>query len=182
MWDSKPFACAVFPGKALHRNDVSGKALHRNDVSGKALHRNDVSGKALHRNDVSGKALHRNDVTGKRMVARLGGPAAGRRTQPCSARVPLGHPATHRAHGDCEQWLAAARIAEYLRPPRIGLHALASTDQPVRRGPRPAGVSAFWWPSCLVVRGGGSGRLVAGSGVVGSWQAFWPGGVGWCVL
>jgi hypothetical protein len=31
--------------------------------------------------------------------------------------VPLGHPATRRAHGDSEQWLAAAHSADSARRP-----------------------------------------------------------------
>jgi hypothetical protein len=86
---------------------------------------------------------------------------------------------------DCVTGFSRERERLHRRPNicgscRIGLNALASTDQPFRSGPGPAGCSgllvAVLPGSPEDAFGEGFGRLADGSGIAGSRLAGWAGG------
>ena len=95
----------------------SRTALHRNDVTGKRMAAREQAD--VRRFNVRAAGCWIKQGAGRGSFAAQidppGWPAACRRTRPCGAaraRVPPGHPATHRAHGHSEQWLTAAHNAD----------------------------------------------------------------------
>src|SRR4249919_3708107 len=75
--------------------------------------------------------------------------------------------------------LSTVSLPNICGSPRLGLNALASTDQPFRSGPSPAGriglLVAVLPGSPGDAFGGGFGRLADGSGIAGCRRAGWAG-------
>jgi hypothetical protein len=103
------------------------------------------------------------------------GKSPGRDSAPCRQSLRrVTAPGCYGRTGEC------GALPTMCGSPRIGLNALASTDQPFRSGPSPAGriglLVAVLPGSPGDAFGGGFGRLADGSGIAGSRRADWAGG------